>query len=197
MRKRDYNNYKKVYEQHYGKIPKDENGRSYQIHHIDGNRCNDDPSNLVALSIEEHYKIHLEQGDIWAALRLAERMKLEPQVISFLASEAQKKRVADGTHHLLSGEIQRQYQKSLVENGTHTWLSGEQQKINQTKRVREKEHQWTDSKYQSYWSKINNKKRIENGTHNTIQNHTCPHCSMMGKGIAMFRHHFDNCKKKV
>jgi hypothetical protein len=27
---------------------------------------------------------------------------------------------------------------------------------------------------------------------NTI--HICPHCSCIGKGNTMFRHHFDNCK---
>lgn len=32
--------YRRIYEQHYGPIPKDEQGRSYEIHHIDGNHNN-------------------------------------------------------------------------------------------------------------------------------------------------------------
>ena len=39
-------NYRKIYEQHYGPIPKDTDGRSYEIHHIDGNHNNNDINNL-------------------------------------------------------------------------------------------------------------------------------------------------------
>lgn len=54
-------NYRKLWEQHHGPIPKDEYGRTYDIHHIDGNRKNNSLDNLVCLSIEDHYKIHLKQ----------------------------------------------------------------------------------------------------------------------------------------
>ena len=42
-----------IYQKHIGKIPK-----GYEIHHIDGDKFNDDPSNLIALSHEEHVAIH-------------------------------------------------------------------------------------------------------------------------------------------
>ena len=51
-------NYRKIYEDHYGQIPLDEEGRSYDIHHIDGNHNNNDISNLKAVTIQEHYDIH-------------------------------------------------------------------------------------------------------------------------------------------
>ena len=35
--------YRKIYEQHHGPIPIDESGRTYDIHHIDGNHFNNDP----------------------------------------------------------------------------------------------------------------------------------------------------------
>lgn len=54
-------NYRKLWESVYGKIPTDEKGRTYDIHHIDGNRKNNSIDNLVCLSIEDHYKIHLKQ----------------------------------------------------------------------------------------------------------------------------------------
>jgi hypothetical protein len=54
-------NYRKLWEQHHGPIPKDGYGRTYDIHHIDGNRKNNSLENLVCLSIEDHYKIHLKQ----------------------------------------------------------------------------------------------------------------------------------------
>ncbi|MGN8821495.1 HNH endonuclease signature motif containing protein [Bifidobacterium boum] len=33
-----------------------------QVHHIDGNRTNNDPSNLCVLSPEEHHRLHAEHG---------------------------------------------------------------------------------------------------------------------------------------
>jgi len=54
-------NYRKLWEQHYGPIPKDKNGRTFDIHHIDGNRTNNSLDNLICLSIEDHYKIHMDQ----------------------------------------------------------------------------------------------------------------------------------------
>jgi hypothetical protein len=35
--------YRKIYEQNFGPIPKDGDGRSYDVHHIDGNRNNNVP----------------------------------------------------------------------------------------------------------------------------------------------------------
>jgi len=54
-------NYRKIWENAYGEIPKDLDGRTYDIHHIDGNRKNNSIENLICLSIEDHYKIHLKQ----------------------------------------------------------------------------------------------------------------------------------------
>lgn len=70
-------NYRKIYEDHYGEIPKDELGRTYDIHHIDGDRSNNYISNLKAVSIEEHWQIHTIQGDYDAANLIAERLGLE------------------------------------------------------------------------------------------------------------------------
>ena len=55
-------NYRKIWEEYNNrKIPK-----GYHIHHIDGDRYNNDPSNLLCCSPEEHWQIHYEQGDIVA-----------------------------------------------------------------------------------------------------------------------------------
>ena len=53
--------YRKIFMKTYGSIPKDKDGRSYEIHHIDGNNSNNSPENLKAVSIEEHYYIHLDR----------------------------------------------------------------------------------------------------------------------------------------
>jgi hypothetical protein len=74
-------NYRKIWENHYGEIPVDNLGRSYEIHHIDGNRENNNISNLKAVSLQEHYDIHKSQGD-WAACKLiAERLNLSLEKI--------------------------------------------------------------------------------------------------------------------
>lgn len=55
--------YRKIYEQTFGPIPVDSSGRTYEIHHIDGNHLNNDIENLKAMTIQEHYDIHNAQGD--------------------------------------------------------------------------------------------------------------------------------------
>ena len=42
-------NYRKIYQDHFGQIPIDNLGRSYEIHHIDGNRTNHSLVNLRML----------------------------------------------------------------------------------------------------------------------------------------------------
>ncbi len=42
-----------IYKKYHGKIPK-----GYDIHHIDGDRLNDAPENLIALPHEEHIALH-------------------------------------------------------------------------------------------------------------------------------------------
>ena len=52
--------YRTIYENHFGPIPKDSDGRSYEIHHIDGNNKNDDLKNLRLLCPNCH-----SQTDTW------------------------------------------------------------------------------------------------------------------------------------
>lgn len=76
--------YRKIWEQNFGPIPKDENGRTFEIHHKDGNRNNNNLDNLLCLSIEEHYKIHYLQGDWAACVFIAQRMRYPPNHLSDL-----------------------------------------------------------------------------------------------------------------
>lgn len=66
-------NYRKIWEDAFGPIPFDENGVSYEIHHIDGNHHNNSIDNLKLVSIQEHYNIHFEQGDILACALISKR----------------------------------------------------------------------------------------------------------------------------
>jgi len=71
--------YRNIYEKHFGPIPKDEMGRTFEIHHIDGNKNNNHLSNLQCVSIIEHYEIHKRQGDMKACLIMSDRMKISPE----------------------------------------------------------------------------------------------------------------------
>jgi hypothetical protein len=70
------NKHRKIWIEHFGDIPVDEEGFSYEIHHIDGNRNNNDISNLKMVTIREHLQIHLEQEDWFAAALISKRIGL-------------------------------------------------------------------------------------------------------------------------
>lgn len=74
-------NYRKIYEENNGPIPK-----GYEIHHIDGNRKNNDIENLICVSIEEHYNIHKSQGDWGACRKILKRMNMSEEEKSKLSS---------------------------------------------------------------------------------------------------------------
>ena len=75
-------NYRKIWEETYGPIPKDLDGRPYEIHHIDGNHNNNEISNLKCLSIKEHYNIHYANNDFGACVMIAKRMGLPKDYVS-------------------------------------------------------------------------------------------------------------------
>jgi hypothetical protein len=203
--------YRKIYEQHHGPIPKDKDGRTYDIHHIDGNHKNDSPENLKAVSIQDHYDIHHSQEDWMACHQIAIRMSMSLNKISDLAKAAAQKRILNGTHHFLTNNPNLQ----RIANGTHNFLGGEIQKQKvkngthpfqtrtdgtniQTDRIAAGTHHCLGENNPTHG-------RIIDGTHNFITNHpnknqpqiTCPYCLKTGSNNNMKRYHFDNCKKLV
>ena len=74
-------NYRKIWEKINGTIPIDELGRSYEIHHIDGNRKNNNIENLICISIQDHYDIHKNKGEDGAAWLIGQKMKLTNEEI--------------------------------------------------------------------------------------------------------------------
>lgn len=116
--------YRKVWIKHNGEIPRDRFDRSYEIHHINGDSSDNRIENLACYSIQEHYDIHYSQEDYAACSLIATRLNKTQEEISKLASLANKKRVEDGTHHLLGGKIQTKTNLERVKNGTHHLLGG-------------------------------------------------------------------------
>jgi hypothetical protein len=100
--------YRKIYEENYGAIPKDEQGRSYHIHHKDHNPFNNDPTNLEAISVSDHLTYH-NKNQVWTEERRKQssyRCKIDnparrPGVgakISVKCSERNARLVAEGKH---------------------------------------------------------------------------------------------------
>jgi len=201
-------NYRKIYEQHHGPIPVDKDGRNYEIHHIDGNPSNNDPSNLIALTIQKHFDTHFEQGDWWACMRIAQKMKFSPKQISEYSKQCQLDRIQAGTHNFLGGDIPRKSQRKRVAEGTHQWL-GESNPVYQ--QLADGTHNFLGGEIQ----RKHNRRRVSDGTHHLLSGaiqrtaayqalaagthpsqviRTCTVCGKVGKGTAMKRWHFDNCK---
>jgi hypothetical protein len=84
--------HRRIYEDYYNiRLPID-----IEIHHIDGNHDNNDISNLMPVTIQEHFDIHKSQGDYAAAFRIAQRMEVSQEEKSKLASLAASKANAEG-----------------------------------------------------------------------------------------------------
>jgi hypothetical protein len=197
--KRPTNNlHRTTWEQTNGEIPLDDNGRKYDIHHIDGNPHNNNISNLQAVSIQEHYDIHISQGDWAAALLIAQRLSKTPEELSVLSSSAQKKRILDGNHHFADSNWQRQNQLNRVANGSHQFIGGKIQGLASQNRVNAGTHNFQGDNSPS-------RRMVADGTSHLLGNRnpskvqfTCPHCNKTGGGkSAMYRYHFDNCKFKL
>jgi len=115
--------YRKLWIEHYGNIPKDEQGRSYEIHHKDGNHANNSIDNLSCITIKEHYDIHYSQGDYGACVMIAKRMNLSPDYLSGI----QKGKKRPGIGGVKKGSVPwnkgtNGYKLSLTDEGKHKKL---------------------------------------------------------------------------
>ena len=168
-------------------------GRTYDIHHIDGNVQNNDISNLIALSVHDHYLLHVKQEDWYAAKRLAERLSRTQEEISKLASEAARKLLAEGKNMLKKWhedhpDFRRELQKQRIASGEHSWTTDEHRE-NTSKRQKEKVNNNThhllggviqrrlvaNGTHHLLGGEIQrktNRKRVENRSHNFLGSHT-------------------------
>lgn len=146
--------YRKVWEKHYGFIPKDEQGRTYEIHHIDGNRKNNDINNLQCLSIQEHYDLHLLQGDYAAAFRIGQRMLISTEEKSRLMSLSNQKRLSEGIHPFIDSVVREKAAKTIqqqINEGTYHFLK------------ENRDPKWQEKANKSYAEKHNRSKVVKEG----------------------------------
>jgi HNH endonuclease len=181
-------NYRRIYEKHYGPIPKEPDGRTYEVHHIDGNHSNNKPENLKAITLKDHYDIHYSQGD-WAACYYMsiQRMNKTPEELSDLSKLIQLERVKNGTHHFLDSKRHSEWAYWQVENGTHPFLGGEIQRELAIKKVNDGTH--------PFLGKNNNLKQFAEGKHSTQIKKTCEHCGIIVSTTNYSRWHGNKCPK--
>ena len=107
--------YRKIWENAFGAIPKDEQGRSYEIHHIDGDRTNNSLSNLKCVSIDEHFKIHLLQGDSNACHAINIRKNNEATLSGWNHSEEVKGKISKAHRGKKRGPYSEERRKAISE----------------------------------------------------------------------------------
>jgi hypothetical protein len=128
-----YTNYRWIWEKHYGKIPIDENNQTYEIHHIDGNRENNDISNLKCVSKKEHAQIHFDQKEFAAAYAILKRTKgIKKDFSGWNHSEETKEKISNS----ISGEKNPMYGKTRLDRiGKGYWRGKKQPEEMISKRV--------------------------------------------------------------
>lgn len=167
----------KIWKDHFGDIPRDTDGRSYEIHHRDGNHSNNCIENLQLVTAQEHYDIHFAQGDYGACFKIATRLMMSSEERSEIARKAAQKLVAEGRHHLQNSEWQKERARKQIANGNNPFVGGEIQRRSNRERVASGKHHFI--------------------TKNPGKNQplvTCPHCGKMGANAIMHRYHFDRCR---
>lgn len=112
FRSASMNIYRRLYEQHFGPIPK-----GCHIHHRDGDRSNNHIDNLQCVSVQEHYDIHYSQGDYgacWAMVQTG-HLSISPEERSFISSQTQLELSKQGKHLFQTESIKEKTRKRNVE----------------------------------------------------------------------------------
>lgn len=137
---------------------------------------------------EEHSKA------ISMALTGLERSEEHCKNLSLVA----KKRVDSGTWNNpwageKGSEMSSRQNKERVLKGTNPWAGKKGSELSKkicAEQIKKGTHPFQDREK----ARERTLKQVENGTHMTQVEHTCPHCGKTGTGWTMFRWHFKNCK---
>jgi hypothetical protein len=179
--------YRKIYKKHYGPIPVDHNGKTYEIHHIDGNHANCDPLNLKAVTLQEHYDIHYAQKDWGACIVMADRMKLSQAEKSDLARKNANNMVINKNHPFLTKADGTNIQTDRVKDGSHHLLTRADGSNIQTDRIAKGEHNFIGDENPIFTM-------IKNGTHPGNTKVSCLQCRGIYSLSPFTRWHGVNCK---
>ena len=205
-------NYREIWENVNGPIPVDSDGRKYEIHHIDGNRKNNSIENLQCITIEEHYRTHLEQKDYQAAGIIASRMKVSKEELEIIRKGVSEKTLGKPKPWLRRPRVKKEcrYCGELNGGGGHEKsCKGNPNrkptfKPNLSKTIKGIPKRKIPCKFCSKQVSLGNLKRHESSCKSNVERKdftwktvTCPHCFQEGGLNIMNRWHFENCKNKV
>lgn len=165
--------HRRIYEQQFGPIPKEENGRTYEIHHIDGNHFNNSIDNLVAVSIQEHYDIHYKQGDWGACYYIGLRMQMTPAELSVISKNRCEYWVIKGIHPWQTRNDGSSSTGDRVNNGTHPWLKGNSQTRMSSMKAAELNNDRVRARSHNFLARDNGTSvasdRVSSGTHHFLR----------------------------
>jgi hypothetical protein len=171
-------NHRKIYENYHGVIPQDDIGRTYEIHHLDGNHANNHIDNLKAVTIQEHYDIHREQND-WGACFLIMRRMMSDELPKEERIEVARKAGKVGAQKMLE-EGRHNFQ--ILDRSTYNFFyrteEGKQVRVEKNKKMYV---DGTNKFFDSDSCKERQKKIIAEGRHNLYGGVTCR--DMNGKVI--------------
>lgn len=193
---KQYGNHRKIWEEANGPIPKDVFGRSYHIHHLDGDIENNDISNLLCLSAKDHYLLHKSKGDFGAAFMLLnEHLNISPEERSEIISKSNVERWKS-----YSDDKRKEIINKNRNSNISTWSSKEL-RANLSSKAKERIKNRTEAQIKQ---ESENKSRSIKNAWNTDSfkaqrahmstKVVCPHCGKEGQKAAMSRYHFDRCK---
>lgn len=169
-------NYRKIWIDHYGNIPIDEDGRTYDIHHIDGDKSNNKIENLIALAIQDHFEIHYKQGNFEACKAISMRME-NHDFKGYKLSERTRQKLSESK----KGDKNPTKRKDVAEKISRS-LTGRKKSIeSEIKRIKSREG-YKHSE-QTILKMKKPKTKLE-----------CPNCKKLGGSSQMKRWHFNNCK---
>lgn len=154
--------YRRIYEENFGPIPK-----GYHIHHKDGNHSNNNPTNLMCVTAQEHFRIHYDQKDYgacWSMLRTG-HVSITPEERGMLVSKQQKALVEQGKHpwqkredggslsldnrELLS-TLAKETNKKLLETKQHHFLKDNRDPKMELKRSETVKEKYKNPEYAEY-----------------------------------------------
>ncbi|ARW58152.1 I-TevIII-like protein [Serratia phage X20] len=192
----EYGNHRKIWIESNGEIPLDEFGRSYHIHHIDGNPSNNELSNLLCLSPNDHFELHRSQGDYGAAfLLLNNHLSISPEERSDIISKSNSARWINYSEKERETIINKNRDSNISTWSSEKLRSDTGYKVKQNHLAKTKEQKEKESKLKSFSIKAAWKSNSFNAQREHMSTKVvCPHCGKEGQKAAMSRYHFDRCK---
>ena len=176
-------NYRRIWIKANGPIPVDEHGRSFEIHHIDGNRRNNVLENLQCLSTEDHYQLHYDKKEFYAARLIAQRLGFSlVDVDGWNMSEEGRRRLRESK----LGDKNPMKNPATAKKVGDALRGRKKSKEAELKRLETAKKNGTLARTEETKLKMRKPKaKVE-----------CPHCKFIGGVSTTKRWHFDNCKQK-